>query len=140
LDPQVAQALSAAGTSADVLIKGAAKEMAVNAAMTATGVIALRGLGYAAEVAQGLGVFKNTKVVINFVGHSIMEVRPGHLPPPGTAAEIQQAVEGAIQTGNYAIRANGNIVGTTRIQGVLVEFRGRIVDGVARIATVFTRR
>jgi RHS repeat-associated protein len=81
----------------------------------------------------------NTKVVVNFA-HQLMKVRPGHLPPPGSEAQVQQAVEGAIQTGNYVLKANGLIEGTTQINGVAVAFRGRFVDGIARIATVFTKR
>jgi RHS repeat-associated protein len=133
------EALQAAGNRADVLIKDAAKTMAVNAAMTATGVIALRGLGYVAETAQELGIFKNTKVLVNFA-HSLMNIRPGHMPPPGGIAEVQQAVEGAIQTGNYALKGDGLFEGSTQINGVTVGFRGRFVDGVARVATAVTKR
>jgi RHS repeat-associated protein len=138
-DPSGLEALKAAGNRADVLIKDAAKTMAVNAAMTATGVIALRGLGYVAETAQELGIFKNTKVLVNFA-HNLMNIRPGHIPPPGGVAEVQQAVEGAIQTGNYLLKGNGLFEGTTQINGVTVGFRGRFVDGVARVATAFTKR
>jgi hypothetical protein len=117
----------------------AMKEFGKNAAYAATGTLALRGLGVAAEAVGELGIFKNTKVVINWA-HNLSEVRPGHIPPPGGAAEITSAVEGAVQTGNYTMKAGGLIEGTTTIQGVTVGFRGRMVDGVARIATVFTKR
>jgi RHS repeat-associated protein len=138
-NPEPMEALIVGGQRADAMIRDAAKTMVVHSVMTATGVVALRGLGYAGQAAQELGVFRNTKVAVNFA-HQIMKVRPGHLPPPGSAAEVQQAVAGAIQTGNYALKANGLIKGTTQINGVAVEFRGRLVDGVARIATVFTKR
>ena len=78
------------------------------------------------------------KVVINWA-HDLTSVRPGHIPPPGSMAEITSAVEGAIQTGNYTTKAGGLIEGTTTINGVTVGFRGRIIDRVARIATVFTK-
>jgi RHS repeat-associated protein len=138
-NPEPMEALIAGTQRAGALIEDAAKTMAVNAAMTATGVVALRGLGYAGQAVQELGVFKNSKVVVN-IAHQIMKVRPGHLPPPGSVADVQKAVEGAIQTGNYALKANGLIEGTTHINGVAVGFRGRLVDGVARIATVFSQR
>ena len=136
---KLAETLKEAGNRADVLIKDAAKMMAVNAAMTATGVITLRGLSYAAQSAQELGIFKNTKVLVNFA-HNLVNIRPGHIPPPGGAAEVQSAVEGAIQTGNYLLKGNGLFEGTTQINGVAVGFRGRFVDGVARVATVFAKR
>ncbi len=138
-NPEAMEALITGTQRADVMIRDAAKTMAVNAAMTATGVVAIRGLGYVGQAAQQLGVFKNTKVVVNFA-HQLMKARPGHLPPPGSEAQLQQAVEGAIQSGNYVLKANGLIEGTTQINGVAVGFRGRFVDGVARIATVFTKR
>lgn len=90
---KLAETLQEAGNRADVLIRDAAKTMAVNAATAATGVIVLRGLAYAAQTAQELGVFKNTKVLINFA-HNLMNVRPGHLPPPGGAAEVQRLSKG----------------------------------------------
>jgi len=136
---KLAETLKDAGNRADALMKDGAKTMAINAAMTATGVIALRGLGYAAEAAQELGIFKNTKVLVNFA-HDLMSIRPGHIPPPGGMAEAQSAVEGAIKTGNYLLKGNGLFEGTTQINGVAVGFRGRFVDGVARVATVFTKR
>lgn len=49
-------------------------------------------------------------------------------------------MEGAVKTGNYTLKAGGLIEGETTIQGTAVGFRGRLVDGVARIATVFTKR
>jgi RHS repeat-associated protein len=79
------------------------------------------------------------KVVINWA-HRVQDIRPGHLPPPGTQAEIQQAVEGAVQAGKYTTSSNGVISGTTEIHGVEVGFRGKIVGGDARISTVFTKR
>ena len=39
-----------------------------------------------------------------------------------------------------AVKANGLFEGTTQINGVAVGFRGRFVDGVARVATVFTKQ
>jgi hypothetical protein len=116
----------------------AVKEFGKNAAYAATGTVVLRGLGALGSAATNLQIFKNTKVVINWA-HQLTNVRPGHIPPPGTQAEITAAVEGAIQTGNYAVKAGGLIEGTTTIMGVTVGFRGRFVDGVARIATVFTK-
>ena len=114
-------------------------EFGKNAAYAATGTLALRGLGFAAEAATELGVFKNTKVVLNWA-HNITSVRPGHIPPPGSAADITSAIEGAVQSGNYTLKSGGLIEGTTTINGTTVGFRGRFVDGVARIATVFTKR
>lgn len=114
-------------------------EFGKNAAYAATGTLALRGLGFAAEGAAELGVFKNTKVVLNWA-HNITSVRSGHIPPPGSAADITSAIEGAVQTGNYTLKGGGLIEGTTTINGTTVGFRGRFVDGVARIATVFTKR
>ncbi len=82
----------------------------------------------------------NEVTVPGFRAHNLISVRPGHLPPPGSAAEITSAVEGAVQTGNYTLKAGGLIEGTTTIQGTTVGFRGRLEDGIARIATVFTKR
>jgi len=49
-------------------------------------------------------------------------------------------IEGAVQSSNYSLKGGGLIEGTTTINGTTVGFRGRFVDGVARIATVFTKR
>lgn len=92
----------------------------------------------APEIGLLSGVGK-TRVAINFA-HDIFGVRSGHLPPPGTADEVRQAVTAALNGGKYSTNANGVIEGTTTIHGVEVGFRGKIVNGVARIATVFTKR
>ena len=115
----------------------AMEEFGKNAAYAATGTLAVRGLGVAAEAVEELGIFKNTKVVINWA-HKLTSYRPGHIPPPGSVAEITSAVEGVVKTGNYTLKAGGLIEGTTTIQGVKVGFSGRLVNGVARISTVFT--
>jgi RHS repeat-associated protein len=114
------------------------KEFGKNAAYAATGAIALRGIASGLGALNEIGIFKNTKVVINWA-HKLTSVRPGHIPPAGSPAEITSAVEGAIQTGNYTMKAGGLIEGATTINGMAVGFRGRMIDGVARIATVFTK-
>jgi hypothetical protein len=79
------------------------------------------------------------RVVIN-CAHRLQDIRPGHLPPPGTQAEIQQAVEAAVQSGKFTTSANGVINGTTEIHGVEVGFRGKVVGDEMRVSTVFTKR
>ena len=71
---------------------------------------------------------------------ALATVWSGHLTPPSAIAEVQLAIQGGVQTGNYALKANGLFEGTTQINGVAVGFRGRFVDGVARVATVFTKQ
>jgi hypothetical protein len=98
--------------------------------------------GLLADAAPETGLLSGigkTRVAINFA-HDIFGVRSGHLPPPGTPDEVRQAVTAALNGGKYSTNANGVIEGTTTIHGVEVGFRGKIINGVARIATVFTKR
>lgn len=136
---KLAETLQDAGNRADVLIKDAAKTMAVNAAMAATGVVVLRGLNYAAQSAQELGIFKNTKVLVNFA-HNLMNIRPGHMPPPGGMSEVQSAVEGAIQTGELSAEGQRAVRGNDSDQRRSRRVPRAIRGWLARVATVFTKR
>jgi len=69
------------------------------------------------------------RVVINWA-HRLQDLRPGHLPPPGTREEIQAAVETAIQSERYTTDANGVMNGMTDIHGIEVGFRGKQVGEV----------
>ena len=99
-----------------------------------------RGIGLGIEALLASRAAKpGVRVVINWA-HRLQNVRPGHLPPPGTQAEIQAAVETAIQGGSYTTNAMGVIEGTTKIRGVEVSFRGKMIGDEMRISTVFTKR
>jgi RHS repeat-associated protein len=119
-----------------LLINEFVKQVAIGVALGEVG----RVIGWGLEAAAAS---KNAgpavKVVINWA-HKLTEIRPGHLPPPGTQQEIQGAVEGAVQSGQYTTSSNGVISGTTKIQGVEVGFRGKMVGDEMRISTVFTKR
>lgn len=61
--------------------------------------------------------------------------------PPGTQAEIQEAVEGAIRDGQFKLNpSDGTIRGTTRIQGVQVGFQGKIIGRTVRVSSVFAKQ
>jgi RHS repeat-associated protein len=136
---QVAKGVIERTGTAEQLAGALIRQTAENVVYAATGAVILRGLGYGAQAIAQLNIFKNTPVIIKW-SHQIMKVRPGHLPPPDSAAQIQGAVEGAIRTGNYAIKTNGIFEGTTTIQGVAVGFRGRMIDGVAHVSSVFAKK
>jgi hypothetical protein len=113
---------------------------ALQAGLQAGGAALGRAVGLAIEV--GLASRAATpavKVVINWA-HGLQDVRPGHLPPPGTQEEIQAAVEAAIQNGQYTTDAKGVMNGTTDIQGIEVGFRGKQIGEVIRVRTVFRIR
>ena len=129
-------ALGLAGQIAENNIKTGALFMAQNAALEGAGQLAWLGIE---ALLASRAASPALKVVINWA-HRLQDVRPGHLPPPGTQAEIQQAVEGAVQAGKYTTSSNGVISGTTEIQGVQVGFRGKMAGGEMRISTVFTKR
>jgi hypothetical protein len=76
------------------------------------------------------------RVVINWA-HRIQDIRPGHIPPPGTQEEIQAAVEAAVKAKRYTTDANGVINGTTIIRGIEVGFRGKQIGLVVRVSSVF---
>ena len=92
-----------------------------------------------AEPELGLSGVGKTRVSINFA-HDLFGVRSGHLPPPGSPADVQQAVTAALNAGKYSTNGSGVIEGTTTINGVEIGFRGKMVNGTMRIATVFTKR
>jgi hypothetical protein len=96
-----------------------------------------RAIGLGIEAALASRAARPTvRVVINWA-HRIQDIRPGHLPPPGTQQEIQAAVETAIQGGRYTTDTNGIISGITDIRGIEVGFRGKQVGEVFRIGTVY---
>jgi RHS repeat-associated protein len=80
-----------------------------------------------------------TRVSINWA-HQLLDVRPGHLPPPGSQDLVQQAIQAAVDQGKFSTSANGVVEGTTEVLGTDVGFRGKMVDGVLRVSTVFTKR
>jgi hypothetical protein len=80
-----------------------------------------------------------TRISINWA-HQLLDVRPGHLPPPGSKEVVEQAIQAAVNEGKFSTSANGVVEGTTKILGTDVGFRGKMVNGVLRIATVFTKR
>jgi RHS repeat-associated protein len=96
-------------------------------------------LGGAAPEAT-LGVGKPQVNFSNALAHNITALRGDHLPPPGSVAEIRQAVTAALNAGQYSTKGNGAIEGTVTIQGVQCGFRGALVNGVMRISTVFANR
>lgn len=96
-------------------------------------------LGGAAPEAT-LGVGKTQVNFSNALAHNITALRGDHLPPPGSVAEIRQAVTAALNAGQYSTKGNGAIEGTVTIQGVQCGFRGALVNGVMRISTVFANR
>lgn len=113
--------LGFAGQIADNGVKAGALFMAQNAALEGAGRLAW--LGVEALLASR-AASPAVRVVINWA-HRLQDIRPGHLPPPGTQAEIQQAVEGAVRAGKYTTSSSGVISGTTEIHGVEVGFRGK---------------
>ena len=124
-----------------LLVPGCGRLLA-NAGVTGKESDAEKGLDYfgARYMSSAQGRFTSPDLMVWALALNLMKVQPGHIPPPGAVAEVQQAVQGALQTGNYALKANGLFEGTTQINGVAVGFRGRFVDGVARDATVFTKQ
>jgi hypothetical protein len=110
--------------------------------------VGTQAVGALANVAIGVGIdaylasraaAPEVKVVINWA-HRIMDVRPGHLPPPGTQEEIQAAVEAAIKAERYTTSPKGVIDGITDIHGIEVGFSGKLMGNEWRISTVFTKR
>lgn len=96
------------------------------------------GLGIEASLASR-AARPYVKVVINWA-HRLQDVRPGHLPPPGTREKIQAAVETAIQSERYTTDANGVMNGITDIHGIEVGFTGKQIGEVISVRTVFRIR
>jgi hypothetical protein len=110
---------------------------ALQAGLQAGGAILGRAIGLGIEAAlASRAATPAVRVVINWA-YRLQDIRPGHLPPPGTQAEIQAAVETAIQGGRYTTDANGVINGMTDINGIEVGFTGNQIGDVIRIRTVF---
>ena len=130
LPPGIADMLHQAGVTASNNLNTGMKFMAENAAFAGLGA----GLGLVKEAlgtAIELGIAgKILKVAVN-VAHA---ATTGHLT--SDLAKSAAAVEGAIESGSYRVFTEGAqtlIRGEVVVDGATVGFKGKVVDGVARV-------